>query len=221
MSKLGEYFHKKYYPDLDINLVEKHLSNPKVFDTAVSFVHKNHYQDLPIENVRSAFAQEHPIVNYQQQSDDLMKKYSNLNFVQRASKDVGSMRLSQDNGDYATHKMAYSTNENGENIMFPMVVQQGDKLIDFTQGVNMEDKVQRKNAFVNAKKYAEQTGEFIPVGKDNQFAEYFSSAGYKKNMGEDVYNDAFGEYLQRSGINLPETVIRGNKSGQAPPMPME
>lgn len=208
MSRLGEYYHKNFYPDLDISQVENHLQNPKVFDTAIEFIHKNNYSDLPIEQVRSVFVGEHPVISLQQQSDDLMKKYSNLNFVQRASKNMGSMRLSQDNGDYATHKMAYSTNENGENIMFPMVVQQGDKLVDFTQGINMSDKVYRKNAFVNAKKYAEQTGEFIPIGKDNQFAEYFSSAGYKKNMGEDVYNEAFNEYLQRSGVNLPETVIK-------------
>jgi hypothetical protein len=221
MSKLGEYFHKKYYPDLDINLVEKHLSNPQVFDTAVSFVHKNHYQDLPIENVKSVFKQEHPIINYQQQSDDLMNKYSNLNFVQRAQKNVGNIKLQQVNGDYATHKMAYSTNDEGENIMFPLVVQQGDRLVDFSQGVNMKDKIQRRTAFDNARNYAIKSGEFIPIGNDNQFAEYFSSAGYKKNMGDDIYNDAFNEYLNNSGVNLPETVIRSNQSGQAPPMPVE
>lgn len=85
MSKLGEYFHKKYYPDLDINMVEKHLSNPQVFDTAVSFVHKNHYQDLPIENVRSAFVSEH----HDPMLENIYKKYP-------AFKNMGNVVLKAD-----------------------------------------------------------------------------------------------------------------------------
>jgi len=207
MSKLGEYFHKKFYPDLDINLIEQQLNKPKIFNDAINFVHKNHYSDLPIEIVSNNFKGEHPPISMQQQSDDLMSKYSNLNFVQRANSN-SKLKIPQGGNNFATHKMAYSTDEYGNNIVFPLVVQQGDKLIDFSEGVDMNNKDQRRMAFNKAQEYAIEKGEFIPVGNDNQFAEYFSSVGYKKNMGEDVYNDAFNEYLNRTGKNLPETVIR-------------
>lgn len=146
MSKLGEYFHKKYYPDLDINLVEKHLSNPQVFDTAVSFVHKNHYRDLPIENVRSAFVGEHhdPVL------ENIYKKYpafknmgavtlkADADFTRDktgvgdieyfGNKNNGRQSIIYDNGfEYqhpkpGTHGIVYNPNTNGEqSVMLDML----------------------------------------------------------------------------------------------------
>ena len=210
MSKIGEYFQKNYYPDLDLDTIERHLQKPQVFDTAINFIQQNHYPNIPPQQIKKQVISsgEHPTISLQQQSDDLMKKYQNLNFVKRATVDVGKMSLKQSNGNYATHKMSYSTDESGNNFAFPLVIQQGGKLIDFTDGLDMNDKQQRDIAFQKAEQYAKQSGELIPLGNNNQFAEYFTTAGYKKQMGDDVYNDAFNEYLQNSGTNLSEVVIK-------------
>ena len=64
----------------------------------------------------------------------LLEPYKHLNFVDRIYNKNDYPTLDLGNGSYATHKMAWSTGDNGETVMYPTVVQamagQGAPLID-------------------------------------------------------------------------------------------
>jgi hypothetical protein len=273
MSKLGEYFHKKYYPDLDINLVEKHLSNPKVFDTAVSFVHKNHYQDLPIENVRSAFVGEHhdPVL------ESIYKKYP-------AFKNMGAVTLKADT-NFTRDKTGYgdiefmdtknlenntvyypngytveNPNKNGFGIVYnPNTNNEQNIMLDMLHGLKSADPVYSKHrkefetSFIKAnsrdlkndwdnKVKEEGVGDGFEQFKENwvdgQIRGLMFDGTPEQFQKQNYWVDAKKTYLQNKDVatkfqqiqdylktgvayTLPETVIRGNKSGQAPPMSVE
>jgi hypothetical protein len=85
----------------------------------------------------------------------LLTPHSKLNFVQRILQ-PGGLKLKQGEED-VTHKMAWATVD-GRNVVFPTVVQQGDKLVDLGDG---------------ALDYALKTGEFIAL-PDGRSAEWLS-----------------------------------------------
>jgi hypothetical protein len=53
VSKLAEYFHKLYYPDMSLDdIIARIDSDENIFNKAVDIVQKNHYSDVPLENFR-------------------------------------------------------------------------------------------------------------------------------------------------------------------------
>jgi hypothetical protein len=73
---IAEYYQSRFYPDLDISVIQEKLSVPDVFSKAVSLVHQTHYPDLPIETVAQSIEQpiRPPKVNYDLNVSDLRGK---------------------------------------------------------------------------------------------------------------------------------------------------
>ena len=127
---------------------------------------------------------------FNNRSVQLMKKYKDLNFVKRAVNPT-LQKLTLPDPDnpkgYMSHKMSYAEHD-GQNFAFPGVVQDKGKL-KYLPGI--------KGA-----KYAIQHKQLIPLGKDNNFADYFTTVGYKYNMNPDVYNEAMQIILQLNQVFL-------------------
>ena len=152
---------------------------------------------------------------YYNRSVQLMKKYKNLNFVQRAvNPKLQKLRLPDpDNPNgYMSHKMSWGDRD-GQIFAFPTVVQDKGKL-KYLPGA--------KGA-----KYALQHKELIPLGKDANFADYFTTVGYKYNMNPDVYNEAMQDYVDNTPIKpsipkfsftpkpfVPSSTIKYKKGGK-------
>ncbi len=94
---------------------------------------------------------------------NILNQNSDKNFVQRILNPDVYPKLDLGNGNYATHKMAWTNIDNGP-IVFPTVIQQGDKL----QELPIQDAIH----------HALKSGEFIPF-KDSKTADDFSQQ-YKK-----------------------------------------
>lgn len=54
MRKLAEYFQQKFYPDMDISVIEEKLSQPEVLDKAVAHVQQTHYPDMDVEQIKQS-----------------------------------------------------------------------------------------------------------------------------------------------------------------------
>lgn len=125
---------------------------------------------------------------FNNRSVQLMKKYKDLNFVNRAVNPT-LQKLTLPDPDnpkgYMSHKMSYAEHD-GQNFAFPGVVQDKGKL-KYLPGI--------KGA-----KYAIQHKQLIPLGNDNNFADYFTTVGYKYNMNPDVYNEAMQDYIDNTSI---------------------
>lgn len=125
---------------------------------------------------------------FNNRSVKLMKKYKDLNFVNRAVNPT-LQKLTLPDPDnpkgYMSHKMSYAEHD-GQNFAFPGVVQDKGKL-KYLPGI--------KGA-----KYAIQHKQLIPLGNDNNFADYFTTVGYKYNMNPDVYNEAMQDYIDNTSI---------------------
>jgi hypothetical protein len=86
-----------------------------------------------------------------------------------------------------THVMAYGDDNNGQ-FIFPTVVQKSG------------DTALTELSPTEAAIYAKKSGEYIHVGNDPNFAEYFSTVGYKRYFSEDDYNEAKKEYVSRTKL---------------------
>lgn len=99
----------------------------------------------------------------------LLGPYKHLNFVDRIYNKDKYPTHDLGNGNYATHKMSYSTDEDGA-IMYPTVVQamagQGAPLIDLGSEAGYQ--------------HAKATGNYIPLSEAD--AAWLSS-NYKKLWG--------------------------------------
>ena len=128
---------------------------------------------------------------YFKKSSYLLEKYKNLNFVQRADTINSSSKLHI--GD-KTHYMAYDPSKNGKEArVYPTVIQKpGNNYLTQLDGDPAWD-------------YADSTKEYIPVGTDNNFAEYFSSVGYKQKFPKQDYREAMQEYVNRINPNIYKT----------------
>lgn len=125
---------------------------------------------------------------YQKRSDELLKKYDNLEFVRRINPTNGGVKpFDFGNGDYGTHKMSYATGDGG-NYAYPELVNINGTLSNF----NGDRTAARDYAFKNK--------QAIPLGEDAKFAEYFTTAGYKKAMGKDVFQRALIDYSKTTKI---------------------
>lgn len=86
-----------------------------------------------------------------------------------------------------THVMAYGDDDDGQ-FIFPTVVQKpGDTALT-------------ELSPTEAAIYAKKSGEYIHVRNDPNFAEYFSTVGYKRYFSEDDYNEAKKEYVSRTKL---------------------
>ena len=124
---------------------------------------------------------------YQKRSDDLLKKYSNLEFVKRINPQNGGIpKYYFGGGNYGTHKMAYSSSDGGKLYAYPQIFNPGNNKLIYDPK--------------NAAKYAFENKEVIDLGTDNDFADYFTSVGYKKPMGENIFQSAMQDYLKNKII---------------------
>lgn len=94
-----------------------------------------------------------------------LREYKSLNFVDRIINKDKYPILDLGNGNYATHKMGYSTNDEGA-VVYPNVIysKEENKLIELPPD--------------EAYKHAIETGEYIPFESEND-ADWFSR-NYKK-----------------------------------------
>ena len=53
MNRLIDYFHQKYYPDLDIEEVANAMAYPSIQESALTYVQQRHYPDMSIDDVAS------------------------------------------------------------------------------------------------------------------------------------------------------------------------
>lgn len=117
----------------------------------------------------------------------ILNQNSDKNFVQRILKPEGKPTLDLGKGNFATHKMAWSTVD-GKPIVYPTVVQ--DKNTGKLKELSSKDAVQ----------HALKNNEFIPM-KDGKDAEWFSS-NYKKVWSIDGKN-----ITMKQGATTPEQTI--------------
>ena len=139
--------------------------------------------------------QARPVVDttgYSQRSIDVMNSNRNLNSIQRALDPSKYPTYKFDNkGNHGTHKMGYAEFDDG-NYAFPQIVQKdGDSNLTYFKTPK------------EAIEYAKQTKTLIPLGNDKDFAEYFTSVGYKHSFPKDVYDAAMHDYVKRTNIKPP------------------
>jgi len=141
-------------------------------------------------------------VGYYNKSADLLKKYANLNWVNRAlnAKDKSTLRIPSEGGRTASHKLGYSEFDEGL-YAYPNVVQDGDSLREFTDWREAVD-------------YNRSKRELVPLGKDKDFAEYFTRVGYKQNFPESDYKEALEEYSRDTNIKKYDKggIVDGGKT---------
>lgn len=101
----------------------------------------------------------------QQRIMSILSNHADKNFVQRILNPEGKPSLDLGRGNFATHKMAWTT-ANGKPIVFPKVIQ--NQQTGQLQELPMRDAIQ----------HALRNNEFIPM-KNNSDAEWLSS-NYKK-----------------------------------------
>jgi hypothetical protein len=94
-----------------------------------------------------------------------LNKYKDLNFVDRIINKDKYPTLDLGDGNYATHKMGYSTNDLGA-VVYPNVIhdQESGTLVELSPD--------------EAYQHAMQTGEYIPFDSEND-ADWFGK-NYKK-----------------------------------------
>lgn len=134
----------------------------------------------------------------QQKSIELLNKYKNLNFVQRALNPTLKIQDPKNKDSYMTHKMAYAEAD-GQYYAYPEVIQVRNTLKHLPR-----DK---------AMKYAFETKQFIPLGADKDFAEYFTTIGYKyKFPKEGEINNKFNKnkyIIDKEVIENMKSLING------------
>jgi hypothetical protein len=105
---------------------------------------------------------------------NILEQHTDKNFVQRIAMAEGYPKLYDSINSYvdgpSTHSMAWGEDDRGNAYVYPTVVQPG------------RDKPLRRLSPSDAWKYAQQTGEFIPFGKNKEMADQFSR-DYKKVWG--------------------------------------
>lgn len=124
-------------------------------------------------------------------SDSAMNANKNLNFVQRANNPTMSL-------GNKTHFMSWGTDDQG-NFIYPNVVQK--------KGENHLTELHGKDS----QNYAKKTGEYIRTGKDDDFSEYLSTVGYKKNFPKKDYDEAMKNYSKE--INSTRGFKKYQKGG--------
>ena len=119
---------------------------------------------------------------YFNKSKYLMTKYKDLDFVQRATipekQKMQIPDIDNPNG-FMSHKMSYM-NMDGQNYAYPEVVNINGKL--------------RYIGGKEAMEYAVKNKQLIPLGTDNEFAEYFTTTGYKYMFPKEDYEQSKKEY---------------------------
>lgn len=56
--KLAQYYKEKFYPDLDLSVIEEKLADPTVMSRAVAHLQQTHYPDIPVEQIQKKVQQE-------------------------------------------------------------------------------------------------------------------------------------------------------------------
>ena len=134
-------------------------------------------------------------------SVDLMNKYKDLNFVKRAimpelQKTTIPDPKNPEKGSYMSHRMSYAGDDKEGYVAYPEVVQIGQNLQYMPGRESME--------------YAYKNKQAIPLGKDKNFAEYFTTVGYKYKFPQESYTQAMNEYINNIKIKQPSYKYGGN-----------
>jgi hypothetical protein len=112
----------------------------------------------------STTAEDQPIdLEMEAMSKGLNAKYSNLNWVQRGLNPDNYPTIKNEDGSFSTHKLSYSTGDNGEAYIFPTIIQ--DEAGNLTE-------LDQDKAF----EYARKTNTFMTVPNE-KLAEYYSMNG--------------------------------------------
>ena len=133
---------------------------------------------------------------YYNKSVDLMNKYNNLNFVQRALNPVKRIPDPNNKNQYMSHKMSYAESD-GQYYAYPEVVDINGTL-KYLSGRPAMD-------------YAFKNKQAIPLGNDKNFAEYFTTVGYKYRFPTNEYKSALNDYI----INQKTLIPRNKKGGSS------
>ena len=111
----------------------------------------------------------------QQRSDQLTKKYMNLDWVERAVKPskYKGLEIKNEDGSVSTHKLAYA-GVDGKFWVYPTIVMKDGKLVELSDD----------EAFQHAK----NTKSYIPVN-DEKLAEYYSQNGLIDHSKPEFYRE--------------------------------
>jgi len=143
----------------------------------VHYVKGEGYFEEPIDDLKE-FAiytpsrAKRPVYKTQKELDSLTQsyntKYKDLNFVQRALDPDSYPHIKNNNGTVSSHRMTYSTDDKGNAIVYPMIVQLPDGTLKHFK-TNKE-----------AIDYAYKTGEYMEI-EDEAFADYYTKNGLIKH----------------------------------------
>ena len=104
---------------------------------------------------------------YELMSKVLSERNKSLNWVERGLNPNNYPRIDNDDGTFSTHRLAYSTGDNGEAYVYPTIIQQEDGSLK-----QLSDK--------EAWEYAKRTKTAMVI-PDVKLAEYYSKNGLIKH----------------------------------------
>jgi hypothetical protein len=155
-------------------------------------------------------------VSLQQLSKVLTERNKDKEWVNRAinyDKSLAPIPDENNSGYYSTHLLGYSSDNEGNHYIYPMIVRQGDKLVKF----NNPDE---------AYKYAIDNNQYI-VTNSQDLAEYYTERGFKEATGvvdkvkEHVEElEKQGYYKNNKKMNLIDKIknyLRNRLSGGGEP----
>lgn len=130
------------------------------------------------------------------QAVQLNNKYKNLNWISRQNNTTGKNELQykfrpEDNqeGSYGTMLTSYSTNTKGNQIAFPQI-----------QQLPNQNKLTYFSNWKDALNSATKNKETINMGKDPNFAEYYTTIGTKLKQQPQVLQQAKEDYSRNTNI---------------------
>lgn len=60
MNRIAQYYQQKFYPDLDISVVEEKLAQPEILEKAIVQLQQTHYPDMDTEQIRQQIKPQQP-----------------------------------------------------------------------------------------------------------------------------------------------------------------
>ena len=131
-------------------------------------------------------------MGYYQKSVDIMNKFKHLNPVARAldtKLNNGGIKFTDEKGNLlqGTHYLG-TTEFDNQIYAYPHIVQKSNNTLEYIPD------------WREAVEYNKNKRELIPLGFDQDFADYFSSVGYKYKFPKKDYEEAKKEYIKRTNI---------------------
>jgi hypothetical protein len=176
MSKLAEYFHKKYYSDLPFEQVNSAIyGNQDRFNAAVNHVHQLHYSDLDPGIIASNFSEKPQTTNsIKVENPFTTRSYASKSPESWTPQDYREYLFDKDNG-FTDNSMYGSWKQNYENSVAQKIFSRSSRTYNkniedvyFNQTLPNGEKVDKKSPFYDKNpSYEKLTPERINEMKKN------------------------------------------------------